>query len=204
MAGWSLAHGQQPVAPTNNAASPPTNAPPPMRFSSQREFIPDAGPVARGLLLTRTNRLTFRYPPDTLARQDATQSRVVFVARDDSYSISVQLKDSEAVGATNFTAEAWRALLTARHSELHELDAFTGHALGTNGPVLDFTWRAAGRIRLFSRAVLLPVPGGRVEVMLLADQQQFENGKHRLGTLLLTLRRSAPEGPAEQAIVVPD
>ena len=204
VAGWSLAHAQQPVAPTGNAATSATNAPPPLRFSSQREFIPNAGPVARGQVHSRSNRLAFLYPPDTMARQDPTQRRMTFVARDDSYSLAVQLHDAEPVSVTNYTAEAWRTQLASRHADLQELEAFTGHALGTNGPALDFAWRTVGGHRLYSRAILLPVPGGRVEVLLLAEKDKFEAAKHSMNTLLLTLRRSGPEGEVVQPVVVPD
>ncbi len=189
---------QQPAAP------PASNAPPSLQLTVQREFIPNAGPVAHGQLLTQSNCLAFLFPPDSVARSDSAQQRVSFVARDDSYSLAVQLREGERLTANDLAAATWRAQLVARHPDLRELAAFPCHALGTNGPALDFKWRTAGGLWLYSRAVLLPLPGGRLEVTLLADEAQFETAKHRLNSFLLTLHRSAPGEKAAVPVVVPD
>jgi hypothetical protein len=194
---------QPPAAPATPAPSPATNTPP-LRLNVQREFIPNAGLVARGQLLTASNQLAFLFPPDTKAHSTPALNRVTFVAQDDSYSFVVQLQDGDKTSAPNLTAEAWRAQLATRHPELRELAAFPCHALGTNGPGLDFAWRPAGRQWLHSRAVWLPLPGGHLEVTLLADPAQFEHAQHRLNTFLLTLRRSAPGDKPVAPVVIPD
>lgn len=198
---WSILStlmAQQPAAP------PASNAPPSLQLTVQREFIPNAGPVARGQLLTQSNRLAFLLPPDTLARSDSALQRASFVARDDSYSIVVQLREGDRTMTNGVNEAVWRDQLAARHPDLRELVAFPCHALGTNGLGLDFVWRTAGGQRLYSRAVLLPLPGGRLEVSMLSDEAQFENAKHRFNSFLLTLHRSAPGEKAVVPVVVPD
>lgn len=187
-----------------NAAPASTNTAPVFQLTMRREFIPNVGEVARGRLLAHTNQISFLIAPETLARTDPEQQRVRFVARDDSYSITLQFRASAPTPTSATVAEAWRAQLASRHAGLRELEAFTSHALGTNGPGLDFVWPNASGHRLWSRAILLPLPGGAVEVALLADEGGFETGKHRLNSLLLSLRRAAIGEAANPPLVVPD
>lgn len=186
---------QQPAVPN------PTNPPPALQLKVNREFIPGAGPVARGELLTRSNRLAFLFPPDTVARADAAKERVTFVARDDSYSLALQFREGQKPAAST---DALRDQLRAQHPELRELAAFTCHSLGTNGPGLDFVWQTTGGVRVFSRAAQIPLPGGHVELLMLSDSAQFEASKHRFNSLLLTLRRGGLDERVEAPVVVPD
>ncbi len=180
-------------------------APPPNSFSVKitEQSLAPLPPITLVRVRAGGTRVVFVAPRHFRFRNHEDRSEIRFLSADDSCSLSLVFRPAEAAPAATANPEEvraelaarWRASLLARYPNAKLLEEFTETAAGAAGPTCDLLWTNAGGGELKLRATLLRFGAHWVELTLTSAPASFEQNRHALNDILLTLRAAEGQDP---------
>ena len=160
---------------------------------TQQAFDP-LPPVSFVRVANDSVHLVFIAPSGYRCVSNDERREVRLTARDGSASITlrfhgVQLPESEAIAI-------WRDLLAERHTGAQVLEEFTQAVAGGARPAFDLLWKRSGSPTLKLRSIFIPVGEQCIEVSLVSTPENFEQDRHALTQILVSLRSAEGKDPA--------
>lgn len=131
-------------------------------------------------------RLVFLAPHGFRCASHEERREVRLIARDDTAAIALTFHP--APPAETNAAPYWRAQLLGRYAGAQVVEQFTETAAGVSGPAFDLLWERRDSPPLKLRSVFIPLGKHWVELTLITTPAAFEQDRHALNQVALSLR----------------
>lgn len=164
-----------------------TNRPSPTTLSAalRSEEIIGSEAVKRAYVHSGTNEFAFVVPPG-FRFDGSNPEKLVLVKNDYTCFINFRVVKPGPSEAGELKVEGLRQTLLSRYPGARVLEEFTQSAANQSGPAFDLQFRSAADVLQSARVVFIPSAAGVLEFTLVANADQFTDGREAFNTLLLT------------------